>query len=151
MEGRRWAEQLHAFPIDWASYQPKEHFAWREPSKIDLAAFRKPRWRLLFRTVAQELVLRDKRRLSKMEGSNMEVGMNQARATKIQSAAAEALVEWKHRFGSLVRAGAMELATADGCEEITLEHYQQAATTALLKIGNLIKFESDHNERRPAA
>ena len=77
--------------------------------------------------------------------------MNQEPATKVQSAAAEALVEWKHQFGKLVRAGAMELATADGCEEITLEHYQQAANTALLKIGNLIKFESDQNERRPAA
>lgn len=77
--------------------------------------------------------------------------MNQEPATKIESAAAEALVEWKHQFGNLVRAGANELATADGCEEITLKHYQQAASKALLKIGNLIKFESDKNERRPAA
>jgi hypothetical protein len=77
--------------------------------------------------------------------------MTQEPATKIELAAAEALVDWKHQFGKLVRAGANELATADGCEEITLKHYQQAAKKALLKLGNLMNFETDQNERRPAA
>jgi hypothetical protein len=100
---------------------------------------------------ALKLVLPDQRRLSRMRASKKEVDMNQEPATKIEFAAAEALVEWKHQFGKLVRAGASELATADGCAEITLKHYQQAANRALLKIGNLINFESDQNERRPAA
>jgi uncharacterized protein with beta-barrel porin domain len=77
--------------------------------------------------------------------------MKQELATKIELAAAEALVEWKHQFGKLVRTCASEFATADGCEEITLKHYQQAAKKALLKIGNLVNLESDQNERRPAA
>ena len=86
-----------------------------------------------------------------MQFSYMEVEMNPKNATRVELAAAQALVTWKKQFASLVRAGASELAVADNSEEITFKHYQQAAEQAIQELGYLIKSESNPNERRHAA
>ena len=71
--------------------------------------------------------------------------------TRIELSAAQALVSWKNQFANLVKTGANEIATANGSEEISWQHYQQAAEQAIIELGNLIKTETNPNERRNAA
>ena len=81
----------------------------------------------------------------------MEVEMKLETATQIELSAARALVGWKNQFANLVRTGANEIAIANGSEEITWQNYQQAAEQAIKELGNLIKSETNPNERRHAA
>jgi hypothetical protein len=81
----------------------------------------------------------------------MEVEMNPGSPTRIELSAAQALVHWKNEFANLVKSSASKIATANGSDEVTLENYQQAAEQAIADLGNLIKSETNSNERRIAA
>ena len=71
---------------------------------------------------------------------------------RIESAAANSLVEWKHLFANHVRDYAKQLALdSDQPELITLAHYQQAAKTALQKLTEAIENSEASDAQRRAA
>ncbi len=70
---------------------------------------------------------------------------------KVEFAAANSLVAWKHRFASLVKDKAVSHAVSEGTNVVTWNHYHEAASEAIIELSELIKSEQNPNERREAA
>ncbi len=79
--------------------------------------------------------------------------MNHERTLRIETAAAKALADWKALFADEVAETAKELAARDHDAQglVRLEHYRQAAASALHVLANAVKGDETNDGRQEAA
>jgi hypothetical protein len=93
-----------------------------------------------------EIFQRDKLHKSKQE----EVVMDDTVRFRIQVEAARALAEWKASFDEQVAVQAKELAKRSGSTLITVDHYRQAAKSAIQTLTTLVQDTDSHDGREAA-
>lgn len=79
--------------------------------------------------------------------------MNHDRTLRIETAAAKAVADWKALFADEVAETAKELAARDHDARglVRLEHYRQAAVSALQVLANAVKGDETNDGRQEAA
>jgi len=78
--------------------------------------------------------------------------MSTDQQVRVELAAARALAQWKASFADEVCARAVQLAAASGQpNDVTLDHYRQAASLALPSLLATIRDGVEHDAARKAA